>query len=94
MRQETGLLDPDFDEITENPERTWKQSEYLRQRWQELEPVMQELDPLKPVNIFLKMYSQMCNLFDIIVILTFSVANIVLNLASFNFSCTTSDKNA
>lgn len=48
LRRETGLLDSKMDEVTENPGRTWNQSEYLKQRWYQLEPVMETLDPIKP----------------------------------------------
>lgn len=51
LRKETGLLDCKMDEVTENPGRTWNQSEYLKQRLHQLEDVMVTLDPLKPVHL-------------------------------------------
>lgn len=51
LRKETGLLDSRKDEVTENPGRAWNQSEYLKQRLHQLEPVMNSLDPIKPVRL-------------------------------------------
>lgn len=48
-RAETGLLG-DGDEETVDLRRSWKASEYLRHRRQQLRPVMEKLDPLHSIK--------------------------------------------